>query len=139
MVGPDPDGPDGEPPADYADGPTLFWLIRLLDFGFCIPALVAVGIGLARRSQLAEPAAVAVTGFVTCLTGSVAGMAIAMELRGDPAASPLMILILTPATLGFAYLTWRLLTAQSQDADQAENRQTTERGIGHEPRTRVAL
>lgn len=129
----------GNPPADYADGPTLFWLIRLIDFGFCIPAVVAVGVGLVRRSQLAERAAIAVTGFLACLTGSVTGMAIAMQLRGDPAPSPLMILILTPATLGFGYLTWRLLTAQAQDADQAANRQTTERGIGHEPQSRVAL
>lgn len=129
----------GNPPADYADEPTLFWLIRLLDFGFCIPAVVAVGIGLARRSPLADRAAVAVAGFITCLTGSVTGMAIAMQLRDDPAASPLMILILTPATLGFGYVTWRLLTGQAQDAGNVANRQTTEREIGHEPRTRVAL
>lgn len=42
----------GEKPAGYVDGPTLFWLIRMLDFGFLLPALGAIGLGLVAAIML---------------------------------------------------------------------------------------
>ncbi len=106
----------GNPPADYQDAPTLFWLIKLLDFGFCIPALVATGTGLLRRSQAAIKPAYALAGFGTCLMASVAGMAVAMTLKDDPSAEPVMLAVTIPATTGLAVATWRLLQAYARQS-----------------------
>jgi hypothetical protein len=99
----------GEPPAEYREGPALFWVIKLLDVGFVIPALVATGIGLLRRHPMAIRAAYGLAGFATCLTGSVAGMAIAMEIKDDPSSSPAMLAVALPATAALALVTGRLL------------------------------
>ncbi len=99
----------GNPPAEYGEGPTLFWLIMLLDFGFMIPALVATGLGLARRHAGAIQAAYGLSTFATCLLGSVAGMGVVMQITGDPSAEPAMLAVVAPATVGLALVTVRLL------------------------------
>lgn len=99
----------GNPPADYQEGPTLFWLIKLLDFGFVIPALVTAGIGLLRRHPAAVKAAYGLTVFATCLGGAVAGMAVAMELKDDPSAQPALLAVALTATAGLAAVTVGLL------------------------------
>jgi hypothetical protein len=99
----------GHPTTEYLEGPTLFWLIKLLDFGFVIPAMIATGIGLLRSNPSAIKATYGLVGFLTCLTGSIAGMAVAMELKQDPSSQPAMIVILLPATAGLAALTASLL------------------------------
>ncbi|HET8523709.1 MAG TPA: hypothetical protein VFL82_10755 [Thermomicrobiales bacterium] len=99
----------GHPTTEYLEGPTLFWLIKLLDFGFVIPAMLATGVGLLRAHPAAVKAAYGLAGFLTCLGGSIAGMAVAMELKQDPSSQPLMIVILLPATAGLALLTASLL------------------------------
>lgn len=99
----------GDPPSEYVERPTLFWLIKLLDCGFVIPALIATGIGLLRRHPAALRAAYALAPFGTCLAGSVAGMAVAMEVKNDPSSSIAMLAVVLPATAGLAGLTWRLL------------------------------
>jgi len=101
----------GEPPIEYEEGPTLFWLIKLLDLGFVIPALVATGIGLVRRHPLATPAAYAMATFATCMALAIAGMAVAMELRGDPASSPAMLAFVLPVAGVLAVVTAKLLGA----------------------------
>ncbi len=53
----------GNPPTEYAEAPTLFWLIKLLDFGVCIPALVVTGTGLLQRRPGAIKATYALAGF----------------------------------------------------------------------------
>jgi hypothetical protein len=119
----------GHPSLEYREGPTLFWLIKLLDLGFVVPALVATGAGLVRRRPSAIRAAYALAGFATCLAGAVAGMAVAMEVKDDPSSSPAMIAVMLPATGGLALLTARLLRAYANDGDRG--RQT--RAIGPEP------
>lgn len=99
----------GHPATEYLEGPTLFWVIKLLDYGFMIPLLLATGIGLIIRHPVAIKAASGLSVFATCLTGSIAGMAIAMEVKGDPSAQPAMLVVLMPATIGLALLTKRLL------------------------------
>jgi hypothetical protein len=99
----------GHPTTEYLEGPTLFWLIKLLDFGFVIPAMVVTGIGLLRAHPSAIKATYGLVGFLTCLAGSIAGMAVAMELKQDPSSQPAMIVILLPATAGLAALTASLL------------------------------
>lgn len=81
----------GHPMTEYVEGPTLFWVIKLLDLGFVIPACFATGIGLLRASPAAIKAAYGLAGFLTCLVGAVAGMAAAMEIKHDPAASPVLL------------------------------------------------
>lgn len=99
----------GQPMAEYLDGPSLFWFIKFADFGFVIPAVLATGVGLFRSNPTAIKAAYGLSGFLTCLAGSVTGMGIAMELRGDPASQPALLVVLVPATLALAALTAALL------------------------------
>jgi hypothetical protein len=104
----------GHPSAEYLEGPTLFWLIKLLDLGFVIPALVATGVGLLRRRSAAIKAAYGLSGFATCLAGAIAGMAVAMEIKDDPSSQPALLAITLPATVGLAVLTWRLLRSYTR-------------------------
>jgi hypothetical protein len=99
----------GHPTTEYLEGPTLFWLIKLLDFGFLIPAMMATGIGLLRANPSAIKATYGLAGFLTCLTGSISGMAVAMAVKQDPSSQPAMIVILLPTTAGLAVLTASLL------------------------------
>lgn len=126
----------GKPTAEYADGPTLFWLIKLLDFGFVIPLLMVTGVGLLRRHEIAIKAAYGLAAFVTCLTGSVAGMAIAMVAKGDPSAQPAMLIVVLPATIGLALGTMRLLRSYLQGASERPRSTADDRlarRIGTEP------
>jgi hypothetical protein len=109
----------GEPPSEYEEGPALFWLIKLLDLGFLIPALVATGIGLLRRHPLATPAAYAMTTFVTCMALAIAGMAVAMEVKGDPASSPVMLAFVLPLAVVSAVVTAKLLGALAEARPRA--------------------
>lgn len=127
----------GDPPVDYADGPTLFWLIRLLDLGFLLPAFAVTGFGLLHRHPLAEKAAYGMATFATCMSGAIAAMAIAMWLADDPAASPVMVVFLVPVTLALALaiVTAKLLVSYRRDAETLTDRSTTRRDrIGPEPR-----
>jgi len=99
----------GSPPAEYAEGPTLFWTIKLLDFGFLIPVLIAAGVGLARQQPTAIKAAYGLTTFATCLAASITGMGVVMLAKGDPSAVPAMVAVVASATAGLALLTERLL------------------------------
>jgi len=99
----------GNPTAEYEEGPTLFWLIKFLDFSFMIPLLIASGVGLLRRHPAAIKAAYGLAVFATCLAGSITGMAAVMEVKGDPSAQPAMLVVLLPATAGLAIVTARLL------------------------------
>lgn len=99
----------GSATAEYAEAPTLFWTIKLLDFGFLIPALIATGVGLVRQHPMAIRAAYGLAPFTTCLAGSIAGMAIVMQVKDDPSAEFEMLAVAAPATIGLALVTHRLL------------------------------
>lgn len=114
----------GHPSAEYTEGPTLFWVIKLLDFGFLVPAMLATAVGLLRRRPAAARAAYGLAAFATCLAGSIAGMAVAMEVKDDPSASPVMLAILLPATGGLAWLTARLLRTYARDTKAIPPRRT---------------
>lgn len=99
----------GELSTEYVEGPTLFWLIKLMDLAFLLPAFAVVGIGVLRRNGLATRVAYAAVSYAVCMTAAVLGMAIAMWLKDDPSASVAMILFLIPVTLGFMTLAGRLV------------------------------
>lgn len=109
----------GDPSADYREGPTLFWAIKLLDVGFVIPLLLATGVGLLRRRPVAVRVAYGLAPFVTCLAAAIAGMAIAMEATGDPSSQPAMIAVLLPAVAGLALATFRLLRTGAAPVESA--------------------
>jgi len=72
--------------ATLAD-PAVFWLVKFMDLGVVVPVLVAVAIGLLREREWALRATYAVAGWIACLGSAVAGMAVVMQLTGDPEAS----------------------------------------------------
>jgi hypothetical protein len=84
---------------EYRDDPTLFWLIRLMDLGFVIPASVVTAVGLLRRASWSKRLTYAYTGFQTLLTGAVASMAVAMVVRDDPSANPVLLVVTVATTL----------------------------------------
>jgi len=126
----------GNPSAEYAEGPTLFWLIKVLDFGFVIPALLATGVGLLRRRPAAVKAAIGLAAYGTCLVASVAGMGVAMEATGDPSSDPRLLAAVLPMAGGLALVTGRLLHSYARET--GEHRPVVghgwpERRIGAEP------
>ncbi len=73
-------------PESLAD-PALFWLVKFMDLGIVVPALVLIGVGILRGASWAHTAIYAAVGWFALLGSSVAGMAIVMQAAGDPAAS----------------------------------------------------
>jgi hypothetical protein len=72
---------------EYLADPVVFWLVKLMDLGLVVPALVAVGWGSLRGAARASRARYATVGWMAMLGTAVAGMAITMQASGDPAAT----------------------------------------------------
>jgi len=89
---------------EYAEHPTAFWLVRLMDLGFVIPLALLVGIGLLRRTAGADRGAYAFIGTQTLLTCAVAGMALRMWVRDDPAITAPLLIISTGGAAAFILL-----------------------------------
>jgi hypothetical protein len=77
----------GELSGAYLADPGVFWLVKLMDLGIMVPAMVGVGIGLLNHRGWADKARYAVVGWFALLGTSVAGMAIVMQANGDPSAT----------------------------------------------------
>lgn len=78
----------GEPTStEYLADPGVFWLVKFMDLGIVVPALLAVGVGIIRNVPWAHKARYAAVGWFALLGSSVAGMALVMQASGDPAAS----------------------------------------------------
>jgi hypothetical protein len=79
---------------DYLAGPTFGWTIALLDLGIALPATVAVCLGHRHGAAWARRGLYALIGWYALVGSAVAGMAVAMQLRDDPAmALPQMIVM----------------------------------------------
>lgn len=72
---------------EYLADPMLFWLVKFMDLGIVVPALIVIGVGILRGATWAHTAIYAAVGWFALLGSSVAGMAIVMQATGDPAAS----------------------------------------------------
>jgi hypothetical protein len=68
---------------EYEKDQTLFWLVRMMDLGFVIPASFAVAVGLLRRTTWAVTLVYAFLGFQALMVAAVAGMAIMMAVRAN--------------------------------------------------------
>lgn len=78
----------GSPTAsDYLADPMVFWLVKFMDLGLVVPALVVGGIGVLRRRPWAGKFECALVGWSALLGASVAGMAIVMQSGSDQSAS----------------------------------------------------
>jgi hypothetical protein len=111
-------------PADalaYAESPSAFWTIRIVDLGFIVPLSLWTGFGLWRERAAATKASFAVASFLTLQAASVLAMGAVMLWRQDPTATPALVVALTPITLALAALTARLLaTYTGSHQQQAE-------------------
>jgi len=85
----------------YRDNPTALLLVALLDLGLVVPAAVAVAIGLRRGASWARKGVYAVVGWFALVPVSVAAMAVTMQVRNDPDASPSSTLTLSIVALVF--------------------------------------
>lgn len=94
---------------EYQLDPTLFWLIRMMDLGFVIPASFVVAVGLLRRAPWSVTLAYAFLGFQTLVVAAVAGMAVMMSLRSDPASNPVLLAVTLILTLALATMFGLLL------------------------------
>jgi hypothetical protein len=95
----------------YADAPGAFWLVRVVDLGFIVPICLWTGVGLWRGSATAVKAAYGVAAFMTLQAASVLAMGTVMLWRQDPTATPTLVYVLVPVSLGLALFTARLLAS----------------------------
>jgi hypothetical protein len=95
----------------YAEAPTAFWLVRIVDLGFIVPLAIWTGVGLWRGAATATMAATGVAAFMTLQAAAVLAMGTIMLVRDDPTATPGLVVVLAPITLALAALTIRLLSA----------------------------
>jgi len=98
----------------YADAPSGFWIVRVVDLGFIVPISLATGFGLWRASATAIKAAYGVTAFLVLQATSVLAMGVIMLVRQDPTATPTLLVVLAPVSLGLVVLTAILYASSSR-------------------------
>jgi hypothetical protein len=72
---------------EYASAPTPFWMVKLMDLGIVVPAVVVTGLGLLRGRPWARRVMYPLLTGYACLAISVLAMALVMLARDDPDAS----------------------------------------------------
>jgi hypothetical protein len=73
--------------AEYLADPAVFWLVKFMDLGIVVPGLILAGFGILSARPWVAKLEYAAVGWAALLGSSVAGMAIVMQIAGDPAAS----------------------------------------------------
>ncbi len=74
--------------AEYAADPVVFWVVKLMDLGYVVPLLAAVGVALLQGRSTAVALLAPVSGWCALLASSVAGMAVVMLATDAAGASP---------------------------------------------------
>jgi hypothetical protein len=108
----------GSPSDDYLRDPQLFWLVRFMDLGGVIPLAVIAGAGTLRAAPWSPRATVVAMGFLTLIVAAVAGMAIRLQVTGDPGAST----VFTVVTAVFAALYLALTAILVRDDARPDSR-----------------
>lgn len=72
---------------EYLADPVVFWIVKLMDLGYVVPIMVAVGVGLFRGCSWARRLLAPVVGWSALLASSVAGMGLTMLTSGSPGSS----------------------------------------------------
>ncbi|MGQ1838694.1 hypothetical protein ACT4S2_09570 [Kocuria turfanensis] len=112
---------------EYVSSPTPFWMVKLMDLGILVPVALIVGIGLLAGADWAGRVVYPLLTAYTCLTISVASMAVVMVLRADPDASLALaagFLVLALLFVGLTVVLYRPLWR----ADASGRRATSEDG-----------
>lgn len=91
-------------PQEFADAPTFYWSIYLLDLGVVVPATAAGALALLRGSDIGRRALYAVTGWFALVPPSVAAMAATMLINDDPNSSAATVIVLSIAAVLFGLL-----------------------------------
>jgi hypothetical protein len=104
----------------YAEAPTAFWLVRIVDLGFLVPLSAWTAIGLWRGSATAVKAAYGVATFITLQVFAVLAMGAVMLARNDPTATPVLVYVLTPIALAGAALTASVLASYARGAPRRD-------------------
>jgi hypothetical protein len=107
-------GPDD---VGYTQSPTVFWVVKLMDLGIVVPIALATGLGLLRGSAWADKAAYAVLGWGAMLGSAVAGMAVVMQVNGDPAAVFANVVIMGSFAVAFLGLFVKVLHPLFDDGE----------------------
>jgi hypothetical protein len=103
---------DTPPGAEYLADPVVFWTVKVMDLGFVVPFLVWTGVSLLMQRREAKLLGFAGVGWTALLGSSIAGMAIVMQLKGDPAASTantVAFVAFAILAIAFAIVTYRSL------------------------------
>lgn len=103
-------------PTEFADAPTFYWSILLLDLGVVVPLTVAAAVAALRGTPAGVRAPYAVLGWFALVPPSVLAMAVVMLARDDPHASVPTVVLLGVASLVFdvaAVLVLRRLFART--------------------------
>ena len=120
--------PTGEPISEeFAQDPTMYWVIVFLDLGVVVPVTAAAGVGLRRGAGWARKAVCGIAAWYAFVPLSVWAMGAVMLLEGDPNASVASLAVFSLAAVlftGFAAWIYRPLFAGGPDsrrpADPAE-------------------
>jgi hypothetical protein len=92
----------GEPiAAEFAESPTFYWSIVLLDLGVVVPATAVAGVALIRGARSAHTALYAILGWFALVPPSVAAMGATMLANDDPYASADATAVLAVASAVF--------------------------------------
>ncbi|HET8626026.1 MAG TPA: hypothetical protein VFL91_01315 [Thermomicrobiales bacterium] len=110
---------------EYAEAPTAFWVVRIVDLGVIAPACLATGVGLWRGRAAAIKAAYGLAAFLTLQGASVLAMGAVMLWRRDPTASPALVYALAPVVLAAAAGTLALMRSYAGRAPAAARRRAT--------------
>ena len=93
---------------EYLADPVVFWLVKFMDLGIVVPALVAAGVGLLRGRDWATRVAYGAVGWTALLGSSVAGMAIVMQASGDPAGTTANTIAFSSFAAIASWMAWTL-------------------------------
>ncbi|MGC4105209.1 MAG: hypothetical protein QM753_02490 [Thermomicrobiales bacterium] len=99
----------GAPDTAYTESPTLFWTIKLLDYGFVIPVAFLLADGVQRDRHYAFEAGTALLCFFTILATGITAMAVSTMLSQGSAAQLPLIIVLSLIVAGFIFVDARLL------------------------------
>lgn len=94
--------------SEYLADPVVFWLVKFMDLGIVVPALLATAIGILSGRHWAAKARYAAAGWTALLGSSVAGMAIVMQVEADPAASTANTVAFTSFALIALGIAWQI-------------------------------
>lgn len=100
----------GGPPYDvaYTQGPTVFWVVKLMDLGLVVPLAAVTAMGLRRDAAWSRRLAYGMVAWGALLGSAVAGMGVVQVLTDDPAASLAGVGVFVLFALAFLGLAVRL-------------------------------